>query len=207
MKTFGSSLIMLALIGVICKIICKVYGISVKSRNLPILNHMSVITQQNDCKQKEEIINTCCENDEELEYSTVVINQNVLQVLNHLDGSVKNEIPLPVIPLKGLILGKAKDADIRIDEDVISRHHCILGEDENGLFIVDKGSTNGIYYPSNLKKRVKGIDIKIGEIFYIANIPVRICLRNQMEPICETNHSTKVFRKNSSRAEEVLARA
>lgn len=206
MKEFCSSFVVLVLIGVIFKIICWVYGVSVKPKNIPMFDTPNKTTEHNGQIQEKALIDDIDEDDEEFDCPTVMINQNVIQILKRFDGSVKEEIPLPPIPKMGLMLGKAKDSDIRINEEVISRHHCRIGEDSEGIYIQDEDSTNGIYYSTDITKRVKQIEVKMGEIFYIANIPVKICRRNLMEPIYDMSKKTKAYKKDSDSAEQAFVR-
>lgn len=51
------------------------------------------------------------------------------------------------IPLaKGsVILGRGADADIRLDDELVSRKHCQLNFDGRNVMVTDLGSTNGTY--------------------------------------------------------------
>ena len=50
-----------------------------------------------------------------------------------------------VIPLtmKKFLIGREKDCHLRPNNDLISRHHCVLTVDEFTVRVRDLGSTNG----------------------------------------------------------------
>ena len=51
------------------------------------------------------------------------------------------------IPLeKGtVVLGRGQDADIRMDDELVSRRHCAITFDGDGVTVKDLGSTNGTF--------------------------------------------------------------
>ena len=44
-----------------------------------------------------------------------------------------------------LVVGTARDCDIRIDDPCVSAHHCVLDATDEGLLVVDLDSRNGLY--------------------------------------------------------------
>ena len=48
-----------------------------------------------------------------------------------------------------VILGRGQDADIRLDDELVSRKHCSLTFDGKNVTVQDLGSTNGTYVDGN----------------------------------------------------------
>ena len=44
-----------------------------------------------------------------------------------------------------IVVGRAHTCDVVIDATVVSREHCRIGTDANGLYIIDMNSANGTY--------------------------------------------------------------
>jgi len=42
-------------------------------------------------------------------------------------------------------IGRRAECDLVIDHEVVSRNHCLIGRDQNGLYLVDHSSQNGTY--------------------------------------------------------------
>jgi len=66
------------------------------------------------------------------------------------------------------VIGRSKDCDVVLDGDFVSRHHAALEVRDNGTYLVDLGSKNGVEFKG---KRVKaeqrlrhGDEFKVGEI-------------------------------------------
>jgi FHA domain-containing protein len=45
---------------------------------------------------------------------------------------------------RGVVLGRSRDCDIRLDDPNISRRHAEIRQEDGGYWIVDLGSTNGV---------------------------------------------------------------
>ena len=68
-----------------------------------------------------------------------------------------------------MMIGRAADADLRIDDRTISRHHCqIICTDEHSV-IQDLNSTNGIYVDD---RRVRRHLLRDGEAFLLGGYQV-----------------------------------
>ena len=62
------------------------------------------------------------------------------------------------------MIGRASDADLRIDDRTISRHHCqVICTDEHSV-IQDLNSTNGVYVN---ERRVRRHLLDDGEVFVL----------------------------------------
>lgn len=180
MTTFISSFTIILIVGGLAYLFYKIY-INPKPSPIPIPPEPSNEMGMMSGTYKSATSNYDRTN-EETSPSTTLINQLVLQIFDS-KGGVKKEIALPRIPKSGLSIGKSKEMSVVIPEQVISRCHCYLGEDSNGLFIVDNNSTNGIYYSKNKKKREKQLNVVEGEIYYLANIPIKFKRINPMMDI------------------------
>jgi predicted component of type VI protein secretion system len=76
------------------------------------------------------------------------------------------------VPTGEFTIGRADDSYIHIDDSSISRHHARLLNDEQGFFVEDLGSANGIALNgAYVKGRTK---IKLGDLVHIGSIPFRI---------------------------------
>ena len=73
------------------------------------------------------------------------------------------------IPLeKGtVVLGRGQDAEIRLDDELVSRRHCALTFDGNAVSVKDLGSTNGTYVdgqPVDIKTLEPDNRLQIGKM-------------------------------------------
>jgi len=66
-----------------------------------------------------------------------------------------------------LVIGRGEDAAVRLDSTTISRQHAIVSQEQDGLFLSDLGSLNGIYKDGNRLEAKEKISIKPGESFKI----------------------------------------
>lgn len=69
----------------------------------------------------------------------------------------------------GAIVGRGADCDIRIDRESISLHHAHIGWSEDGWFVEDLGSTNGVYVNDSQVRRaaVREPDfLKLGGVIF-----------------------------------------
>jgi len=67
----------------------------------------------------------------------------MVAALRCLDGPLVGEL----IPLESdrFLIGRETDCNLRPDNELISRHHCVLRRDEYGLRVRDLGSKNGTF--------------------------------------------------------------
>lgn len=195
MSTFLASVTVIVIIGVIGAILCWVF------RHTPI----PPVPPVPNPSPSDVFVENCDVGESPDSCPTMLINQVILQILNS-DGSIKDEIPLPRIPSSGLSLGKAQNDKVRISEGVVSRHHCDLGEDDKGMFIIDNNSTNGLYTSKDLKHRVKQINVVFGEVYYIANIPIKFKTTNTMEAVLDITAKTQKYFGNREVKSGVLYR-
>ena len=85
--------------------------------------------------------------------------------------SVTNEMQVGdvVFVKKGrsVILGRGQDAEIRLDDELVSRKHCALTFDGNAVSVKDLGSTNGTYVdgqPVDIKTLEPDNRLQIGKM-------------------------------------------
>lgn len=82
---------------------------------------------------------------------SAAVAEVVAQSRNSLAASLVNIYPpnahggLIQIPQKRFIIGRERQADLWIDDPSISRQHAALERTEQGVQLVDQGSTNGSY--------------------------------------------------------------
>lgn len=83
-----------------------------------------------------------------------------------LEGIVSGE----VLVLDGAltVVGRARDADLRLEDDGVSRHHCRLSRSGSSVLIEDLGSTNGTLVNGKPIARAKllspGDRIRVGSV-------------------------------------------
>jgi hypothetical protein len=65
-----------------------------------------------------------------------------------------------------LIIGRATDADLRVDSRAISRHHCQIITNERLCVLEDLNSTNGVFIK---EKRVRRHNINDGDVVTLGN--------------------------------------
>ena len=134
-------------------------------------------------KSSSKVFNRVDHSEDNEEMATTMINQLTLQVLSPKRDIVEKEVDIPFIPKSGLSIGKSEECQIQINKDVISKNHCMLGKDDKGLFLKDSGSTNGIFNQNDLKHKVSVIDVKLGDVIYLANVPVKFIIKNTFESV------------------------
>lgn len=92
-----------------------------------------------------------------------------------------------VIPLtmKKFLIGREKDCHLRPNNDLISRHHCVLTVDEYTVRIRDLGSTNGTYVNS---ERIQGqVVLKNGDKLAIGKLLFEMSIRDVDVPAAADN--------------------
>ncbi|MHB9010307.1 MAG: FHA domain-containing protein [Limisphaerales bacterium] len=75
------------------------------------------------------------------------------------------------LPLRKLILGRADDCDIVIEDSSVSGHHCELAVSEFGIRIRDLGSTNGTRVAAVV---VTEAEVRDGQILMIGSVSFRL---------------------------------
>lgn len=75
-----------------------------------------------------------------------------------------------------LIIGRAEDCQIRLDNDYVSPHHCAVMQDAQGrTFVADLGSTNGTSVQFGEGPRIKVVGptpIRPGCTIWVSRVPV-----------------------------------
>ena len=61
----------------------------------------------------------------------------------------QTEFKLIALEKGTVVLGRGADADIRLDDELVSRKHCSLTFDGKNVTVQDLGSTNGTYVDAN----------------------------------------------------------
>src|SRR5262249_22090452 len=70
---------------------------------------------------------------------------------------------------KPIVLGRAEDCEIRVDDHSVSRHHARIEPRPEGYFAVDLQSTNGTFVndvPTNLSRLTDGDYLRIGNAIF-----------------------------------------
>ena len=68
-----------------------------------------------------------------------------------------------------VVLGRSKDADVRIDDPNVSRRHAELRQEGSAYWLVDLDSTNGVEVRG---KRVKRLKLEDGTRFTIGSTEI-----------------------------------
>jgi predicted component of type VI protein secretion system len=67
-------------------------------------------------------------------------------------------------------IGRGLVADLRLDENSVSRRHAMLVHDENGTRILDDRSSNGTFVNG---QRVEQADLKHGDVLLLGRVTLR----------------------------------
>ena len=67
-------------------------------------------------------------------------------------------------------IGRGLVADLRLDENSVSRRHAMLVHDENGTRILDDRSSNGTYVNG---RRVNQANLKHGDVLLLGRVTLR----------------------------------
>ena len=76
-----------------------------------------------------------------------------------------------VIGEEPLVIGRSREADIRVEDDAVSRRHAQVERTEKGILIVDLGSHNGVLVNG---KKVKKKILKPGDTVQIGYVVFRL---------------------------------
>lgn len=71
------------------------------------------------------------------------------------------------------VIGRREDCDLRIPLTEVSRKHCRLVKDVNGLRLEDLGSSNGTFHNGNRVQEIMvepGDRVQVGPVLFIAQI-------------------------------------
>src|SRR6478752_3929100 len=70
------------------------------------------------------------------------------------------------LPVGDWVIGRAPEADIRIDDDRVSRRHAVVRASADGWELADEGSLNGIWLDAKQVQRVAvppgGLTVRFG---------------------------------------------
>jgi pSer/pThr/pTyr-binding forkhead associated (FHA) protein len=77
-----------------------------------------------------------------------------------------------VIPVGGEVLriGRGLGADLRLDDNSVSRRHAILAPRQSGARVLDDRSSNGTYVNG---RRVQQADLRNGDVIVIGRVVLR----------------------------------
>ncbi len=92
-----------------------------------------------------------------------------------LRGVSDNEIGFvfPIIPDRQLWVGRAKTADIWLDNHWVSRRHCMFRQTGDDLFIKDDGSRNGSYV-NGARLAVDELQLHHGDVVKICDVKLLV---------------------------------
>lgn len=79
------------------------------------------------------------------------------------------------VPRGSFVMGRGEDCDLRSKCPFISRHHCILLSEENGLRIRDAGSKHGTIVNGKIIGRDEPV-LKSGDVIWLGEIAVQVAL-------------------------------
>ncbi len=89
-----------------------------------------------------------------------------------------------------VVIGRGSDADVRIDDVDVSRRHVRLTVREDGVFVEDLGSRNGVFVD---EERIAALTpLRVGQILSIG--AVRFLLKSRAELLAADNESTGLVR-------------
>lgn len=108
-----------------------------------------------------------------------LLNQGVISevVLYFLEG--ENEgVEIRINPPRRLTVGRSEECDIFIAEKKISRTHCEIVVEKDGIFLHDLGSTNGTYVNA---KKVSQTDLKDKDKVRVGTNIIQLAVTMQTE--------------------------
>ena len=109
---------------------------------------------------------------------TVPINEMNMTIMTPDTDEVTDLVPLGDVTGKGILIGRSSSCDVVIPNETVSRKHCILKQDKNGLSLLDVGSSQGIYDSDDPLTKKKAISVELGKVYFIADIPIKITCRS-----------------------------
>ena len=102
-----------------------------------------------------------------------------------------------VIPLEHdrFIIGRETDCHLKLENKLVSRHHCVFLKNEFALRVRDLGSMNGTFING---RRVEGeIPLTQGDTLSVGNLTLQVVIRPDAIPEPQTS-DRKSTRLNSS---------
>ena len=89
------------------------------------------------------------------------------------------ENPWQEYPLKGqdVVLGRARDSDLFLDDKEVSRHHARIQARSDGIWLTDLGSTNGTQIEGNPLLPRKPMLLQTGQSFTIGPFLLKVRAR------------------------------
>ena len=82
-------------------------------------------------------------NDNTISYTPMVIHPYLIVLYPH------SEFAQILLEKGTVVLGRGQDADIRFEDELVSRRHCSLSFDGKNVTVEDLGSTNGTFVDGN----------------------------------------------------------
>jgi pSer/pThr/pTyr-binding forkhead associated (FHA) protein len=79
------------------------------------------------------------------------------------------------VPRGSFLMGRGSDCDLRSKSPFISRHHCVLLSEENGLRIRDAGSKHGTIVNGRPIGRDEPV-LASGDVIWLGEIDVQVTL-------------------------------
>jgi len=78
-----------------------------------------------------------------------------------------------MIPIEGEVIhvGRGLSADVRVDDNSVSRRHAILVPSPEGVRILDDRSSNGTFVNDSL---ITQADLRDGDVIRIGRVPMRL---------------------------------
>lgn len=104
---------------------------------------------------------TIMNNDNTIRFNPMVIHPHLIVLYPQSQFA---QIPLEI---GTVVLGRGQDADIRFEDELVSRRHCTLSFDGQNVTVEDLGSTNGTFVDGNfIHKQILDSDnrLQIGKM-------------------------------------------
>jgi pSer/pThr/pTyr-binding forkhead associated (FHA) protein len=107
-------------------------------------------------------------------YSQLILIRGAAAMRAHLTILNGNAVQKTVdVPRGSFVMGRGEDCDLRSKCPFISRHHCILLSEENGLRIRDAGSKHGTIVNGKTIGRDEPV-LKSGDVIWLGEIAVQV---------------------------------
>jgi pSer/pThr/pTyr-binding forkhead associated (FHA) protein len=89
-------------------------------------------------------------------------------------ASNRNEVP---VDSPEFVIGRDGDCNLQIQSPLVSRHHCLVTVEDEGVYVCDLGSSNGTGV--NNQRLVGRRRMRDGDTLWVAATPVAVRVRRE----------------------------
>lgn len=97
-----------------------------------------------------------------------------------------------VIGKDKFLIGREVDCDFRPNSELVSRHHCVLRQDDFTLRVRDMGSRNGTFVNGN---QIHGeVVLADGDTIFVGDTTLKIVIQSQLSPASSSAMDSEILR-------------